>query len=124
MNRKFTCPILIVALSIFSLVDSGFKAQETDTVTELIVADGWQDVRANCTECHSSRLIVQNSGNKTVWESRIRWMQETQGMHDLNPDLEETILNYLAENYGQKEATRRAPLNQYLLPENPYEISI
>ena len=40
------------------------------------------------------------------------------------PNVTQTIPNYLAENYGQKEATRRAPLNQYLLPENPYEISI
>jgi len=66
-------------------------------------------------------LIIQNSGSKAVWESRIRWMQETQGMHELDSELEESILNYLAANYGQKDSSRRSPLAQNLLPANPYE---
>ncbi|MBE00907.1 MAG: hypothetical protein CMQ31_05640 [Gammaproteobacteria bacterium] len=97
-------------------------AQEvTSDASNLVVAEGWQEVQATCTECHSSLLITQNSGDKAVWESRIRWMQETQGLQTLNPELEESILNYLAANYGQKTFSRRAPLRTQFMPENPYQ---
>ncbi|MBM86811.1 MAG: hypothetical protein CMQ41_00370 [Gammaproteobacteria bacterium] len=119
--NKFTCLLLFISLSICASIDDNLRAQEIERVTGLIVADGWLEVQANCTECHSTQLIIQNSGNKAVWESRIRWMQEAQGMHNLNIVLEEKILNYLVENYGQKEASRRAPLAENLLPINPYE---
>ena len=97
------------------------SAQELERVSGLVLAEGWQAVQANCTECHSALLITQNSGSRAVWESRIRWMQDTQGLHELAPELEAAILDYLAEHYGQKDSTRRALLPQHLLPENPYE---
>ena len=97
------------------------SAQDTESVERLIVDDGWQAVQENCTECHSTLLITQNSGSKAVWESRIRWMQETQGLQQLEDSLEESILNYLAQNYGQKESSRRASLSITLMPDNPYE---
>ncbi|MDG2140739.1 MAG: hypothetical protein P8K27_04515 [Gammaproteobacteria bacterium] len=96
------------------------NAQDAEENRGLVFAEGWQNVQENCTECHSSLLITQNSGSKSVWESRIRWMQETQGLDQLDPELEESILNYLATNYGQKDASRRVPLKSFLLPENPY----
>ena len=97
-----------------------FSAQELDRATGLIVEPGWQAVQANCTTCHSALLITQNSGNRAVWESRIVWMQETQGMPALDAGLEDTILGYLARHYGQKQSSRRAPLPPHLSPENPY----
>ena len=100
---------------------SQLYAQELERVTGLVLADGWQAVQANCTECHSALLITQNSGSRAVWESRIRWMQDTQGLHELSPELEATILDYLEEYYGQKDSARRASLPQHLLPVNPYE---
>ena len=47
-------------------------------------------------------------------------MQETQGLQQLEESLEESILNYLAQNYGQKESSR-ASLAVTLMPDNPYE---
>ena len=44
------------------------SAQELERVTGLVLADGWQAVQANCTECHSALLITQNSGSREVWE--------------------------------------------------------
>ncbi len=113
--------LLLVSCTSFLVTDSSLRAQEIERVSGLVVAEGWQGVQANCTECHSTQLIIQNSGSKAVWESRIRWMQETQGMHELDSELEESILNYLAANYGQKDSSRRSPLAQNLLPANPYE---
>jgi len=99
---------------------SGSHAQETDDYTGLLMTSGWEQVRANCIRCHSAQLITQNSGSREVWKSRIVWMQETQGLSQLNPDVESEILDYLATNYGPKAASRRAPLAANLLPENPY----
>jgi hypothetical protein len=113
--------LLSIGLTAISFLSANLSAQETDNATGLIVADGWQAVQENCTECHSPLLITQNSGSKTVWESRIRWMQETQGLQQLDEPVEETILAYLSSNYGQKESGRRASLPSSLMPENPYE---
>ena len=112
----------IITLGLTAAFQSGFLIAQIETpdTSRLIVAEGWQDVQANCTECHSSLLITQNSGTKAVWESRIRWMQDTQGLKVLASNIEESILNYLATNYGAKTFSRRAALNVELMPENPY----
>ena len=96
--------------------------EATDRVSGLARNGDWQLVQANCTECHSSALITQNSGNRAVWQSRLVWMEQTQGMPALNPETEDRILSYLTENYGPRQSTRRAPLPSHLLPANPYPI--
>ena len=117
-NRFF----ILYTSSVLAFFQFGqLSAQELERVTGLVLADGWQAVQANCTECHSALLITQNSGSREVRESRIRWMQDTQGLQELAPELEATILDYLEEHYDQKDSTRRAPLSKHLLPENPYE---
>lgn len=97
----------------------GSRAQENAAAGELVREQGWEFVRDNCTECHSSQIIVQNSGNRAVWKSRIEWMQDSQGLGELAPDLENSILDYLATNYGQKAASRRQALPAHLMPGNP-----
>lgn len=121
MTKNSIFNIFTIALAIF-LQNNGALAQlETPESSRLIVAEGWQNVQENCTECHSSLLITQNSGSRIVWESRIRWMQNTQGLKALDPKVEESIVNYLATNYGQKSSSRRAPLNIQLMPNNPFQ---
>lgn len=95
-------------------------APATDPDSGLIQAEGWQVVKANCTVCHSARLITQNSGSRNHWEHLIRWMQDTQGLWQFQPEMEANILDYLAEHYGPKEDARRAPLPRQLMPDNPY----
>ena len=121
MTKRLFPAIITLGLAAAFLTGLSVAQIETPDSSSLIVAEGWQDVQANCTECHSSLLITQNSGNKAVWESRIRWMQDTQGLQILASDIEESILNYLATNYGAKTFSRRAPLNIELMPENPYQ---
>lgn len=106
------------AVGLFQL--STANAQQGDEVTGLIQEDGWQLVQANCTECHTSQIIMQNSGSREVWKSRIVWMQETQGLGELEVDVEDSILDYLAANYGQRATSRRPGLSESLLPDNPY----
>lgn len=95
-------------------------AQETDPESGLVMAEGWETVRSNCTACHSANLVTQNSGTRNHWEYLIRWMQETQGLWEFQPEAEDTILDYLAEYYGPKEDTRRPALPRTLMPDNPY----
>lgn len=105
-----------------ALMANGLYAQTAlpvDSTTGLIISEGWLEVKARCTECHSAQMIVQNSGNRAVWKSRIVWMQESQGLGELSDEQEDSILSYLASNYGQKDATRRAPLPAHLMPANP-----
>lgn len=76
----------------------------------LAYAPGFAIVRGNCTTCHSAKLITQNRATREGWEEMIRWMQATQGLHDLEDD-EPVILDYLAANYAPKEVGRRKMLN-------------
>lgn len=110
---------LITVLASWSLPPG--SAQETiDPETGLIVAPGWQDVKDSCIRCHTAQIITQNSGNRAVWESRIRWMQSSQGLGDLETAVEDSILSYLASVYGQKSSARRQSLPPALMPTNPY----
>ena len=118
LTRLMFLAVVVAAMPIG--IDKLSHAQESDRVTGLIMSEGWELVQANCTECHSTLLITQNSGNRAVWKSRIVWMQETQGLHELSEATENSILDYLANNYGQKASTRRTGLATNLLPENPY----
>jgi hypothetical protein len=96
---------------------SAAQEQPTDPDTGLTIAEGWQQVRQTCTRCHTSQIIIQNSGNREVWLSRIRWMQDTQGLEELPAELEDRILSYLVHNYGPKPPSRRAPLAPSLMPD-------
>ncbi len=98
---------------------SSLNAQESGAAGALVQEEGWQLVRDTCTECHSSQIIVQNSGNREVWKSRIEWMQDSQGMAELEAEIEDPILDYLAANYGQKTNPRRRALPAHLMPATP-----
>ena len=118
--RRSTRGILVLS-AMALLLSQAASAQDIDSSTGLKMSEGWLQVQATCTECHSAQLISQNSGSREVWKSRLRWMQDTQGLGQLTINLEDTILDYLASNYGQKPASRRAGLPDQLMPDNPYE---
>ena len=118
--RYCTRPALTLFLVVASVSVSG---QDIDDESGLIKAEGWEVVKSTCTECHAGMIITQNAGNLAVWESRIRWMQETQGLRALSGEEEVAILTYLSTNYPQKASSRRAGLPTHLLPTNPAEAS-
>lgn len=94
-----------------------------DATTGLRKAPGWELVASNCSGCHSTRLVVQNRGNRDHWLSMIRWMQRTQNLWMLAPDVENTILTYLSTHYGEQPQTRRAALPASLMPPYPQAAS-
>jgi len=69
-------------------------------------AEGLMTVVNNCTNCHSSRLVIQNRMNEERWIATIRWMQETQNLWDLGKN-EAIIVNYLVTNYPPQKKGRR-----------------
>lgn len=79
-------------------VESGLKEGEN---LQLIIA--------NCTSCHSAKMITQNRATREGWLHMIEWMQETQSLWELG-DNEALILDYLAANYAPEKKGRRAPL--------------
>lgn len=106
------------------------KIKAIDPESGLIVATGVEDVKSNCTACHSAKFILLQRGDKQTWKDMIVWMQKTQGLWDLKSmpsmsvpgkDAESVILNYLATNYAPDEKIeRRKNLPLSALPKNPY----
>lgn len=101
------------------LCSTGICAQDglsVDPQSGLIVDDDWELVRANCSACHSTQLVIQNRMSAANWVHTIRWMQEKHNLWDLGEN-EEKIVAYLDSHYGITEDAgslplRRSPLNQ------------
>ncbi|MFC4096887.1 monoheme cytochrome C [Euzebyella saccharophila] len=77
--------------------------------TGFVDAPGMQETIQNCTNCHSSKLVIQNRMTKERWKTTIKWMQETQNLWDLGKN-EDIIIDYLVTNYPPKEKGRRENL--------------
>ena len=92
------------------------RSAEVDPDSGLVIADGWETVRANCTLCHSAKFITFQRGNRESWKSMIRWMQKTQGLWSFDEKTEDTILSYLATNYPPEKPSRRRNLSPAELP--------
>jgi mono/diheme cytochrome c family protein len=113
--------LFATVLLLLLTLNAGYS-QDTDSTTGLIIAEGWELVRENCVQCHSTAMVIQNAGSKATWRSRLGWMVETQGMAQLPAEVEDAILDYLANHYGQKNITRRPGLAADLMPPNPYPV--
>lgn len=98
------------------LLASPAALAETDEQTGLEIAPGWKQVRAHCGGCHSYALVTSQRADRETWLEIIRWMQETQNLWQFEPAVEATILDYLAGNYAPRQAYRRAPLPEHLMP--------
>jgi hypothetical protein len=88
----------------------------TDPTTGLIVADGWQWVRAHCGGCHSYRLVTSQRGDATYWRNVIAWMQRTQNLWPIPAQQEPALIAYLARHYDEAEWGRRPGLAESLQP--------
>jgi len=107
--------MLYGGFSIHRIADSSYKTADTlqlDRETNLVIDDRLALVKANCTACHSSKLILQSHLTRDGWRQKIRWMQRTQKLWDLGQS-EPVVLDYLAKYYGPEDRAfdgRRLPL--------------
>jgi hypothetical protein len=86
-------------------IENGIHAR-----TGLVDAEGVMTVVNNCTNCHSSKIILQNRMNTERWNATIKWMQETQNLWDLGKN-QEIIVQYLVTNYPVTDKGRRENLS-------------
>ena len=88
----------------FDKIENGIHVR-----TGFVEAPGMMETVQNCTNCHSSKLVIQNRMDEERWKSTIKWMQETQNLWDLGEN-EEVIINYLVTNYPPRKKGRREVL--------------
>lgn len=81
-----------------------------DMETGLLVDENLQMVKAQCTSCHSSKLIIANRFTRDGWKQKIRWMQANHNLWDLG-ETEKPVLDYLEKHYAPTATVaRRQPL--------------
>ncbi|MCF0073712.1 hypothetical protein LZD49_24750 [Dyadobacter sp. CY261] len=109
-----------------SLTNANVAAMPADTTkkdpeTGLIVDENLYMVKAQCTNCHSTKLIIANRFTRDGWKQKIRWMQANHNLWELG-DAEKPVLDYLEKNYSPTASVaRRAPLKDikwYKLDQN------
>ena len=94
------------ALSLAAVSDMLKKDKETG----LIVDKDLFMVKAQCTSCHSSKLIIANHFTRDGWKQKIRWMQANHNLWDLG-ETEKQVLDYLEKYYAPTQTVaRREPL--------------
>jgi hypothetical protein len=92
-----------------------------DPETGLVADENLYMVKAQCTSCHSSKLILANRFTRDGWKQKIRWMQANHNLWELG-DTEKQVLDYLEKNYAPTASVaRRAALKDikwYKLEQN------
>ena len=86
--------LLFIIVMIFYVAGNAFAD------TRLAEGQGRDEVLGNCTICHSEALILNNRMSRQRWDETITWMQEKQGLWELEPEMRKTILDYLAKHQG------------------------
>jgi hypothetical protein len=100
MKKSIVTALMFIALS--PLFATAAEKLHTDRVTGLIEDTGLQDVKENCTVCHTGRFIVVNGGDKKFWTFKVGLMQKAFGLWELKPEVKERIISYLSTHYSKK----------------------
>jgi hypothetical protein len=79
-----------------------------DPETGLIIDERLALVKANCTGCHSPKLIRQHRFTREGWVGKIRWMQQYHNLWKLG-ESEKPILDYLEQHYSPESTANQVP---------------
>ena len=77
----------------------------------LQTGNGLDLVLDNCTTCHSAEIILQNHMSRSDWNRTITWMQEEQGLWELELDDRKRIIDYLATYQGKTSTSAETSKN-------------
>jgi Spy/CpxP family protein refolding chaperone len=83
---------LVALLALQAVADDDFGG--------LPEAEGREDVFYNCQACHSLRTVTQQSLSRSRWDQILDDMVQVHGMHELDEEERERVLDYLAEEFG------------------------
>lgn len=78
-------------------------AARTEVETVLADGPGRAETFGYCTACHNTALIRRSAFTRDRWDELMDWMTEKQGMNPLEGELRETIVDYLAGQYGPRQ---------------------
>ncbi len=78
-------------------------AARTEEETVLADAPGRAETFGYCTACHNTALIRRSAFTRDRWDELMDWMTEKHGMTPLEGPLRETIVDYLAGQYGPRQ---------------------
>lgn len=67
----------------------------------LFQAAGVEETFYTCSACHSERIVAQQGLTRAHWDELLVWMLEEQEMDEIEEPNRSTILDYLAEHYGE-----------------------
>ena len=73
---------------------------ESSSDSVLKPGQGRDIVTAACTHCHTAEIIVASHMSRKTWDTTLTWMQQTQGLVELEPDIRALILDYLVLTQG------------------------
>ena len=96
---RVACCLIVLGVAFAAPAFANDQAIPRDPETQLYMQADWELVKEVCTQCHSSKPILQNRVSRDRWEALIRRKQKTQGLQDLEDD-EEPILDYLGTYFG------------------------
>jgi hypothetical protein len=110
--------LLLISISGFQQLAQAKEALSFDPISGFAIGPNYELVRAQCTACHSAKLVTQNRMSRESWLSTIRWMQKTQGLWSL-AEQESKILDYLERYYSPVATSRRPAIPKHLMPVTP-----
>jgi hypothetical protein len=84
--------------------------------SELAPGEHREIVAAVCTSCHTAQNIVASHMSRESWNTTLTWMQETQGLVELEPDVRASILDYLEATQGLDAADENASDSPWASP--------
>lgn len=108
--------VLLAAATALHTAGAAAEEPAVDPGTGLVVAPGWELVRAHCGACHSYRLVTSQRGDADFWRDTIRWMQRTQNLWPIPEQQEQALIDYLASAYAESDWGRRPALSPLLMP--------
>lgn len=80
---------------------AGAQYDPQDEWQGLPEGEGREEVFYNCVACHSMAIVMQQRLSERVWDDVLDWMVAQMGMPEPDPELRQTILEYLVEHFGQ-----------------------
>ena len=111
--RKYWVKIPFIAMMM--VLTSDLDAKEKRRYQGLPPGEGVELVLENCTACHSTDIIQKNYMSREAWDKTITWMQQKQGLWELDRNDRKIILDYLAKAQGistKKDKPVRKKTNQ------------
>lgn len=99
ISRKIgKCGAMLVLIVLLPMTD--LQAQDDPFGANWPEGEGRNLTGAWCGGCHSLNLVTQQGLTRDGWDVLLDWMSEKQKMPPLHGEQRDTVLDYLAANFG------------------------